>query len=88
MLSQDFTINSQYGFHLRPAQVMVEKMSPFACEVKVKKDDGSEADAKSLLGLMSLGLNNGQAVQVETSGEDEEEAMSAIEELFRTNFGE
>ncbi|XOQ43639.1 MAG: Phosphocarrier protein HPr [Clostridium sp.] len=88
MLSKQFIINSKYGFHLRPAQVMVEKMTPFESEVKIKKEDGAEADGKSLLGLMSLGLNNGQTVTIEINGKDESAAMEVIEELFRTNFGE
>lgn len=78
----------KYGFHLRPAQVMAEKMGAFVSDVAVKKSDGIEADAKSLLGLMSLGLNNGQTVEVTVGGEDEQSAMQAVEELFRTNFGE
>ncbi|HAH78272.1 MAG TPA: HPr family phosphocarrier protein [Ruminococcaceae bacterium] len=88
MLSRQFTIQNQYGFHLRPAQVMVEKMTPFEAKVTVKKADGTGADAKSLLGLMSLGLTGGQTVRVEISGRDEERAMAAMEELFKNNFGE
>lgn len=88
MLSKEFTLHSQYGFHLRPAQVMVERMGVFASDVKVKKLEGSEADAKSLLGLMSLGLDDGQTVRVTAAGEDEAAAMRAVEELFQTNFGE
>ncbi|HCM24210.1 MAG TPA: HPr family phosphocarrier protein, partial [Ruminococcaceae bacterium] len=37
MLKEEFTLHSQYGFHLRPAQVMVEKMSAFTSKVQVKK---------------------------------------------------
>lgn len=88
MLNKEFTLHSKYGFHLRPAQVMAEKMGAFVSDVTVKKSDGIEADAKSLLGLMSLGLNNGQTVEVTVGGEDEQSAMQAVEELFRTNFGE
>ena len=88
MVSRQFTIHSQYGFHLRPAQVMVEKMTPFESKIRIKKQDGADADAKSLLGLMSLGLGDGQTVQAEIIGEDEGEAMKVMEELFRTNFGE
>lgn len=88
MVTRQFTIHSQYGFHLRPAQVMAEKMAPFESIVMLKKPDGTNADAKSLLGLMSLGLADGQTVKVEISGNDEEQAMAAMEELFRTNFGE
>lgn len=88
MIRKQFTVNSQYGFHLRPAQVLVEKMTPFESEITVKKSDGTSADAKSLLGLMSLGLAEGQTVEVEISGVDEAKAMETVEELFRTNYGE
>jgi Phosphotransferase System HPr (HPr) Family len=88
MLNKEFTLHSKYGFHLRPAQVMAEKLGAFASNVTMKKTDGSEADAKSLLGLMSLGLDDGQAVEVTVGGEDEQSAMQAVEELFRTNFRE
>lgn len=88
MLSKEFILHSPYGFHLRPSQIMVEKMGAFVSNVKVKRADGTEADAKSLLGLMSLGLNDGQTVQVTISGNDEEAALRAVEDLFRTGFGE
>lgn len=88
MITKQFTIHSQYGFHLRPAQVMVQQMTPFESTVSIRKEDGSTADAKSLLGLMSLGLKDGQTVSVEIVGADEEAALEKIEELFRTNFGE
>ena len=55
MLSKKFVISNKYGFHLRPAQVMVEKMTPFNSSVKIKRGNGTEVDAKSLLGLMSHG---------------------------------
>lgn len=88
MLSKEFVVNSQYGFHLRPAQVLAEKVTPFESKVTVRKQDGAKADAKSLLGLMSLGLKEGQTILVETDGADEAAAMETVEGLFRTNFGE
>jgi phosphocarrier protein HPr len=88
MLNKEFTLHSKHGFHLRPAQVMAERLGVFTSDIIVKKKDGTEADARSLLGLMSLGLNDGQTVQVTVGGEDEQSAMQAVEELFRTNFGE
>lgn len=88
MLSKEFVVSSRYGFHLRPAQVLAEKMTPFESQVAVRKQDGTKADAKSLLGLMSLGLTEGQTVTVEINGADEAQAMEMVEELFRTNFGE
>jgi phosphotransferase system HPr (HPr) family protein len=64
-------------------------MTPFESEVILRKAaEDEEADAKSILGLMSLGLEKGSAVVVEISGPDEIKAMAAVEELFKNNFNE
>ena len=89
MLKKEFVINCKEGFHLRPAQVMMETLTPFAATILLRKaEDGEEADAKSILGLMSLGLEHGEKVSVEADGPDEAAAMKAVEELFAGNFGE
>jgi phosphotransferase system HPr (HPr) family protein len=88
MISKNLVINCKEGFHLRPAQVLMEKVTPLESCILIKTSDGEEADAKSLLGLMSLGLEKGSEVVVEISGPDENKAMDAVEELFHNNFGE
>lgn len=89
MLKKEFTINCAEGFHLRPAQVLMETATPLSSTIILKKvSDDEEADAKSILGLMSLGLEKGEKVIVEVEGSDEESAMKAVENLFDTNFGE
>jgi phosphocarrier protein HPr len=89
MLSKSLVINCKEGFHLRPSQVLTEKMTPFESEIILRKAAvDEEADAKSILGLMSLGLKKGSAVVVEISGPDEIKAMTAVEELFKNNFNE
>lgn len=88
MISNSFQMNCKEGFHLRPAQVLVEAMSVFQSEVKLKKSTGEEADAKSILGLMSLGIESGETVKVEIDGPDEKEAMKTVEKLFKNNFNE
>lgn len=88
MISKNFRIECAEGFHLRPAQVMMEAATPFASTILLKTDDGRETDAKSILGLMSLGLEKGSSVVIEINGADEEQAMQAMEQLFATNFGE
>ena len=88
MISKSLVINCKEGFHLRPAQVLVEKMTPFESGILIKTSEDEEADAKSLLGLMSLGLKKGSSVVVKISGPDENKAMDAVEELFHNNFGE
>lgn len=88
MINKEFVINCSEGFHLRPAQVLMEAVTPFKSDIVLKTADDEEADAKSILGLMSLGLEKGTKVTIETNGPDEEDAMKAVEELFNNNFGE
>lgn len=88
MLNKKFVMGCATGFHLRPAQVMMEAMTPFAADVKMIKESREEADAKSILALMTLGIEHGEAVEVIADGADEAEAMAAVEKLFETNFGE
>lgn len=89
MIKKEFTINCSEGFHLRPAQMLMEVATPLKSEIMLKKvADDEEADAKSILGLMSLGLEKGEKVILEVSGEDEETAFKAVEELFINNFNE
>lgn len=89
MLEKKFTIGCKQGFHLRPAQALMEAATGFSSSIVIKKDGSeNEADAKSILGLMSLGLDYNQSVTVQVEGDDETEAMAAVEKLFLSNFGE
>lgn len=88
MISKKFTVNCKEGFHIRPAQVMTEAVTPFSSTITIKKNDSEEADAKSILGLMSLGLEQGSEVEVIIDGADENAAMAAVQKLFDENFGE
>lgn len=88
MISKQFVMNCDEGFHLRPAQVLMEKSTAFQSDIVLKKSDSEEADAKSILGLMSLGVEKGETVVIKINGSDEKEAMSAIERLFANNFDE
>ncbi|HEX3039769.1 MAG TPA: HPr family phosphocarrier protein [Caproiciproducens sp.] len=88
MIRKTFVMNCKEGFHLRPAQVLTEKSVQFDSDITVKKSESEEADAKSILGLMSLGIETGESVEVEVSGPDENEAMDMVEQLFKSNFNE
>lgn len=89
MIQKEFTIGCKQGFHLRPAQLLTETAAPFTSSILLKKAGSStEIDAKSILGLMSLGLETGQTVTVIADGNDETAAMAAVEQLFANNFGE
>ncbi len=88
MLQKTFVMGCAEGFHLRPAQVLMEAMTPFTAEVKLIKGEDEEADAKSILALMSLGIEGGETVEVTADGVDEAAAMEAVAALFANNFGE
>ncbi|MFT8887196.1 MAG: HPr family phosphocarrier protein [Ethanoligenens sp.] len=88
MTTKEFTVNGEHGFHMRPAQVLLKTATAFVSDIMLERKDGSQANAKSLLNLMSLGLEQGQKVLVKANGPDERQAIQAIEEQFNSNFGE
>lgn len=81
MLSKEFTVTSPMGFHARPAAVFVKEAGNFKSEVIVKTK-GKEISAKSMLGVLSLGLQSGQELTLEVDGPDEAEAMARFEKFF------
>ncbi|MFZ5590293.1 MAG: HPr family phosphocarrier protein [Bacillota bacterium] len=88
MVSREVTILNETGLHARPAQLFTQKASEFESEIKIRKEDGSEADAKSILGLMTMALTGGTRITIEASGSDEEQAVKALVELVEQRFGE
>ena len=87
MITKKLTILNKLGIHARPAAQFVRVASRFACDVTVEKDDES-VDGKSIMGLMMLAVGCGAVIEVSTDGEDEEQAMAALEELVGSKFGE
>jgi len=88
MATREVTIMNETGLHARPAQLFIQRAGEFQSDIKVKKEDGSEGDAKSILGMMSLGLTKGTKITIEASGDDEEQAVAALAELVEQGFGE
>lgn len=87
MLEADCVIVNRLGLHARAAAVLVQTVSRFASEVKLEKE-GVEVNAKSIMGVLMLAAPKGSTVTVRVEGEDESEAMSAIEALINDGFGE
>ena len=87
MLIEEFTVNNKVGLHARPAADFVQTASKFKSKITVIKD-GKEVDAKSIIGILSLGVESGAKIIVKVEGIDEKEAMSAIKSLFESNFNE
>lgn len=88
MVARNVTIQNEQGFHVRPAEVFSDKAAEFSASIKVKNAAGEQADAKSMLELMTLGLEKGSQVTIEAEGEDQQEAVDALAELVESKFGE
>ncbi|KEQ21738.1 HPr family phosphocarrier protein [Paenibacillus tyrfis] len=88
MVTKEIIIRNEQGFHVRPAQLFVDKANEFRSDLKVRSESGEEADGKSMLDLMTLGLEKGARIALEVSGPDEQECLQALAELIESKFGE
>jgi len=78
---------NKVGLHARPAVLFVQTANQFKSEIIVIKDD-RQADAKSILGVLSLGAEYGDVITIRARGEDQEEALRALVELVENKFYE
>ena len=85
MYVKDVTINNQVGLHARPATFFIQKANEFKSSIWVERED-RRVNAKSLLGVLSLGLVKGTTVSLIADGADEEAAEEALVELINTEF--
>ena len=76
------TVQNQVGLHARPATFFIQKANEFKSTIWVEKDE-RRVNAKSLLGVLSMGAVTGATVQLSASGSDEEEAVNALEVLLQ-----
>ena len=87
MVTQEVTINNEVGVHARPATFFIQKANEFKSGIWVEKDE-RRVNAKSLLGVLSLGITKGTTITLLADGSDEKEAVAALSELVSGNFGE
>ena len=87
MYTQEITVNNEVGLHARPATFFIQKANECKCSIWVEKEE-RRVNAKSLLGVLSLGIVKGTSVTLIADGADEKEAVSALVELVNDNFGE
>ena len=87
MISRDVTIQNNVGLHARPATFFIQKANEFKSGIWVEKDD-RRVNAKSLLGVLSLGIVKGTTITLIADGTDEKEAVGALVDLVKDNFGE
>lgn len=87
MTSRDVTINHKDGLHARPSTRFVQKANSYQSSIWVEKDE-RRINAKSLLGVLSLGITKGMTCTLFADGADEEEALDGLQELIDQNFND
>ncbi|OIJ11550.1 phosphocarrier protein HPr [Anaerobacillus alkalilacustris] len=83
MVEKIYTITSESGIHARPATLLVNKVTPFSSEVKLEYK-GKQVNLKSIMGVMSLGIPQGETIKIIAQGDDEEHVLSTIDEMMKT----
>ena len=87
MKSKEVVINNQVGLHARPATFFIQKANEFKSSIWVEKEE-RRVNAKSLLGVLSLGIVKGTAVKIIADGIDEEAAIDTLSALIESDFTE
>ena len=87
MVSKDVVINNQVGLHARPATFFIQKANEFKSSIWVEKEE-RRVNAKSLLGVLSLGIVGGTTIKVLADGADEEAAVDSLIQLIQSGFSE
>ena len=87
MYMREVTVNNQVGLHARPATFFIQKANEFRSSIWVEKDE-RRVNAKSLLGVLSLGIVKGAEIVISAAGPDETEAVNALSDLISSNFTE
>ncbi len=87
MITKEVVINNQVGLHARPATFFIQKANEFKSSIWVEKEE-RRVNAKSLLGVLSLGIVKGTTITIIADGTDEEEAIKTLSELIDSDFSE
>ena len=87
MVTKEVVINNQVGLHARPATFFIQKANEFKSSIWIEKED-RRVNAKSLLGVLSLGIVKGTAINLIADGADEANAVDTLSELIASDFTE
>ena len=87
MVSKAIVVQNQVGLHARPATFFIQRSNEFKSSIWVEKDE-RRVNAKSLLGVLSLGITKGTEITIIADGSDEKDAIDALESLVESNFSE
>lgn len=87
MIQREVTITNNSGLHARPATFFIQKANTYRSSVWVVKDD-RKVSAKSLLGVLSIGIAKGMTITLLADGDDEEAAINGLVELIESGFND
>ena len=87
MCVKEVLVQNQVGLHARPATFFIQKANEYKSSIWVEKEE-RRVNAKSLLGVLSLGIVGGTNIRIIADGSDEEEAVSSLVELVKSGFAE
>ncbi len=81
MIIKELVIKNEIGLHGRPAALLVQTTNKFLSDITIKKA-GKSVNAKSIMGIMAIGISQGEKIEVTANGADEENAITEIEKLI------
>ncbi len=87
MFVREVIVKNQVGLHARPATFFIQKANEFKSSIWIEKEE-RRVNAKSLLGILSLGIVGGTNIKVIADGSDEQNAVNALIELVDSGFSE
>ena len=87
MFVKDVTVQNQVGLHARPATFFIQKANEFKSSIWMEKEE-RRVNAKSLLGILSLGIVGGTSIRIIADGADEQEAVEELVDLVDSGFSE
>ncbi len=87
MISRDIVVTNASGLHARPATFFIQKANAYHSTIWVEKDD-RRVNAKSLLGVLSLGIAKGMSITLIADGPDEVKALDGLQQLVESGFVE
>ncbi len=85
MFVKDVMVHNQVGLHARPATFFIQKANEFKSSIWIEKEE-RRVNAKSLLGILSLGIVGGTSIRIIADGADEQQAVDALVELVESGF--
>ena len=87
MVSKKLTVTNSQGFHMRPAMTFANAMAKYPCDVSIKSN-GTVTNGKSIMNIIAACIKCGTEIEIECSGEREQEALDEAVKMVESGIGE